>query len=179
MINRNFVKKINTIILVFLFMGLSFINLTAGEDFAKKVKLPKNMANRSMWETVVKNWKVPSKGEVGLPAYPGSFIIGVKGMSHMTANGKKYTTLPNIVLATTAEQKKVLKFYQEKLKDWHYKNDMDMFEVFWKGKGKFNSLDITQTATMVNIILMKANIPYTEYMPDAKTVITIVYKPIK
>ena len=132
-----------------------------------------------MWETVVNNWKVPTKDEVGLPAYPGSVIVGLKEMSHMTANNKKYTTLPTIVLATTADQKNVMNFYKKELKDWHYKNDMGMFDVFWTGPVKFNSMDIRQTTQIPNIIIMKANRPYTEYKPDAKTVITIVYKATK
>ncbi len=173
------VKKLNVMILSILFMGFFFINLSANDSFAPKVKLPGNMENRSMWAKVIKDWKVPSKSEVGISAYPGAFIVGLKGVSHMTANGIKYNTLPAIVLATTIGQKKVTEFYKEKLNKWRYMNDMDMFDVFWNNSGKFNSLDIRQTATMPNIIIMEAGLPYTEYMPNAKTVITIVYKTVK
>jgi len=173
------VKILNVMILSILFMGFFFINLSAGDSFAPKVKLPAKMENRAMWKKVVNDWKVPSLSEVGIPAYPGTFIVGLKGKNHMTANGKKYITLPTIVLATKIEMKKVTEFYKEKLKKWRYMNDMDMFDVFWNSSGKFNSLDIRQTATMPNIIIMKAGLPYTEYMPDAKTVITIVYKSVK
>ncbi len=155
--------------------GITSPDLVAGEKFAPKVKLPSNMNDRALWAPVVKNWKVPSKSEVGIPAYEGSFIVSLKVASHMTANGVKYNTLPTIILATTDDPAKVTAFYKVKLKDWKYKNDWKMFDVFWKDGKKFNSMDIRDNATRPNIIIQKAGIPYLEYMPKAKSVITIVY----
>jgi len=172
---KKIVTMFNFIIIGILLTAITSPGLVAGEEFAPKVKLPNKMENRAMWETVVKSWKVPSKADVGLPSYEGSVIVALKEASHMTANGVKYNTLPTIVLATTDEPAKVTAFYKLKLKDWKYKNDWKMFDVFWKGSGKFNSMDIRDTSTQPNVIIQEAGIPYLDYMPGAKSTITIVY----
>jgi hypothetical protein len=97
----------------------------------------------------------------------------------MEANGEKMDTLPAITLATMDEPAKVTAFYKEKLADWKYKNQMSMFDIFWTGKDEFNNMDITEAATIPNLIIMKAFSAQTDFLPGAKTAITIVYKPVK
>jgi hypothetical protein len=151
----------------------------ADESFAPKVDLPKKMANRQMWLDMIKQWEIPSKETVGLPAYPGAVIVAFAGASEMTANDVKYKTLPSLTLSTLDEPEKVVAFYKDKLKDWNYDRQFDMFDIFWKGPDDFNHLDIRQTATMPNVIVFKSSPKLNEFMPDAKTQITIVFEPVK
>jgi hypothetical protein len=165
--------------LLFVSLGLSVTTAFADEPFAPKVNLPKKLENRDIWENMVKNWVVPGKQEVGIPAYPGSVIVALKDKSWMEANGEKMDTLPAITLATSDEMAKITAFYKEKLKDWKYKNQMGMFDIFWTGKDKFNNMDITEAATIPNLSIMEAISAQTDFVTDAKTAITIVYKPVK
>jgi len=179
MLKINFVRNLIVMIMVIFLMNISVVNLNAAEEYAPRVKVPSNMENRSWFVNVIKKWELPTQAEVGFPAYPGSIVVSFKAKSQMDMNGKMYNTLPTLILATKDPQSKVLAFYKEKLKSWSYKNSFGMFDVFWKGKEKFNNLDMRQSTQIPNVILMKANVPYTEFMPNAKTTISIVYKSAK
>lgn len=178
---RNFTKKQSLLIGICLIMamGLTVLTALASEPFAPKVDLPKNLENRDMWVNVIKSWVVPSKEEVGIPAYPGSVIVALKDKSWMEANGEKMDTLPAITLATKDEPAKVTAFYKENLADWKYKNQMNMFDIFWTGKDEFNNMDITEAAIIPNLVVMEAFSAQTDFLPGAKTAITIVYTPVK
>lgn len=160
-------------------MGLTHSTALASEPFAPKVVLPKNLENRDMWVNLVNQWVVPSKEEVGIPAYPGSVIVALKNKSWMEANGVRMDTLPAITLATEDDPAKVTAFYKEKLAGWKYKNQMNMFDIFWTGKDEFNNMDVTDSATTPNLVVMEAFSAQTDFLPDAKTAITIVYKSTK
>jgi hypothetical protein len=54
-----------------------------------------------------------------------------------------------------------------------------MFDVFWTGREKFNSLDIREGMTTPNINIMESTPQTNEFMPEAKTKITIVFKPVE
>ncbi len=161
-------------------MGLSVLTALASEPFAPKVDLPKNLENRDMWANLVEQWVVPSKEEVGIPAYPGAVIVALKDeKGWMEANGEKMDMLPAITLATKDEPAEVTAFYKEKLADWKHKNQMNMFDIFWTGKDDFNNMDVTESATTPNLVIMAAFSAQTDFLPGAKTAITIVYKPVK
>jgi len=97
----------------------------------------------------------------------------------MMANDVTYSTLPALTLSTLDEPEKVAAFYKEKLKDWKYDIQFDMFDTFWQGPDHFNHLDIRQTATLPNVIVFPSSPKLNEFMPEAKTQITIVFKPNK
>ena len=160
------------------FVLTSLVSMAA-ESFAPKVNPPKKMANRAMWVQMIDQWDIPSKETVGLPAFPGAVIVAYKGASEMTANGVKYDTLPSLALSTMDEPTKVAAFYKEKLKDWKYERTFGMFDVFWTGREEFNSLDIREGMTTPNITIMESTPQTNEFMPEAKTKITIVFKPVK
>lgn len=177
------IQKKNKIFLIvalslFTFVLTSLVSI-ADEPFAPKVNPPKDMANRAMWVKMIEQWDIPSKDTVGLPAYPGAVIVAYKGASEMIANDVKYETLPLLVLSTMDEPAKVAVFYKEKLKEWKYKREFDMFDVFWTGRDEFNNLDIRETMTIPNIIIMESTAQTNEFMPEARTKITIVFKPVK
>ena len=132
-----------------------------------------------MWIKMIENWDIPGKSEVGIPAYPGAYVVGFMPASEMTANGVKSKTFPTIVLATSDDKATVTAFYKEQLKGWKYKNMMDMFEIFWTGRDEFNSMDMEQATSTRNINIADALQPHKDFMPEAKTSISIVYKPGK
>ena len=174
-------QKTNKIFVVvalsqFAFVLTSLVSI-ADESFAPKVNPPKNLSNRTMWVQMIEQWDIPSKDTVGLPAYPGAVIVAYKEAAEMTANDVKYETLPQLVLSTMDEPGKVAMFYKEKLKDWKYKREFDMFDVFWTGRDEFNNLDIRESMTIPNISIMESTAQTNEFMPEAKTKITIVFKP--
>jgi hypothetical protein len=160
-------------------MGLAVLTALASEPFAPKVDLPKNLENREMWVNLVQQWVVPSKEEVGIPAYPGAVIVALKDKSWMEVNGEKSDTLPAITLATMDEPAVVTAFYKDNLSGWKHKNQMDMFDIFWTGKDEFNNMDMTEAATTPNLVIMQAFSAQTDFLPGAKTAITIVYSPEK
>ncbi len=173
-------NKVFLIISLFLFVFCMTHSVAfADEPFAPKVNPSKKMANRQMYINLVKQWKVPGKNTVGLPPYPGAHIVALLESVEMTANDKKITSLPSMTLATVDEPAKVTAFYKDKLKDWKYKNSFDMFDIFWKGPDDFNNMDITQASTLPNVVIFESIPSQVDMMPEAKTLITIVYEPVK
>ena len=164
-------------LLSILFLVSPFFTVIGEEPFAPKVNLPKNLDNREMWVNLVKSWKVPGKSEVGVPAYPGSVIVSLGQVTEMDSNGEKIKPFPSLILATSDEPAKVTAFYKENLNDWKYMNQFDMMDIFWTGRDKFNSMNMDEAMTTENIIIMKAISAQTDFFPEAKTAITIVYKP--
>lgn len=160
-------------------MLLGHSTILAEEPFAPKIVLPEKMENRKNWVYLVESWNVPSQEEVGLPLYPGAFIVALMDSSTMVMNDDTIKTLPSMTLATTAEQAEVVSFYKEKLKDWKYKNSFDMFDIFWNGPDEFNNIDMTQGMTIPNLVVFESTDGEPNFMPEAKTTITIVYKPNK
>ena len=84
-----------------------------------------------------------------------------------------------MTLATVDEPAKVAAFYKEKLKDWKYKNSFDMFDIFWKGPDDFDNFDVTQSSIIPNVVIFESMPSQSDMMPEAKTLITIVYEPVK
>lgn len=164
--------------LVLLMAGSFFQGIAWADEFAPKVTIPKKMENRDFWVNQINSWKIPSKEDVGIPAYPGALIVQFMEASTMTSNDKKLETLPIIVLETEDEQSKVAAFYKEKLADWKYENKFEMFDVFWTGDGEFNFMDIDQAATRPNVQLQNPVDP-NRLMPTSKTRIQIIYRPNK
>ena len=147
------------------------------DPFAPTVEPPEKIENREMWLNMIKKWKVPDKGTVGIPAYPGACIIHVQGHSTMRVNNKKIRTLPVITLATVDQPEKVVSFYKENLKGWNYSNDY-MSHAFWKEDGHFDPLDIRKTSIIPNLIIYDVSEDMPEVLiPDARSRIKIVYEP--
>jgi len=175
-------KLSRTLLLAVLLLGISLLSSTTilAEDlFAPKINLPEKIDNRDNWVDLVESWTVPSKEEVGIPAYPGSFIVALMDAQAMVVNDDTIMALPSITLAVIDEQAKVVDFYKEELKDWKYKNSFGMFDVFWLGPDDFNNMDMNQGMTIPNLVVFESTDGEPNFMPEAKTAITIVYKPSK
>jgi hypothetical protein len=169
---------LTVLVLLFIIVFNSAL-VVAEEPFAPKITLPEKIENRDNWVNLVESWTVPSKEKVGIPAYPGAFIVALMDSGPMEVNDDTIMTLPSITLATEDEQAKVVSFYKEKLKEWKYKNSFDMFDIFWDGPDEFNNMDMTQGMTIPNLVVFGSTDGEPNFMPEAKTAITIVYKPKK
>lgn len=149
------------------------------DPFAPLVEPPENIENREMWLKMIDQWKVPGKGTVGIPAYPGAYIVQVQEASGMTVNNKIIITLPMITLATVDQPEKVVNFYKEKLKGWNFSNDF-MSRAFWKDDDRFDPLDLRKTSSTPNLIIYDISEDMPEVlMPKARSRIKIAYKPKK
>lgn len=160
-------------------LSFSSTTIIAEDLFASKINLPEGIENRDGWVKLVESWTVPSKEEVGIPAYPGAFIVALMEAQAMVMNDDTIMALPSITLATEDEQSKVVSFYKEKLKEWKYKNSFGMFDIFWIGPDDFNNMDMNQGMTIPNIAVFESTEGEPNFMPEAKTAITIVYNPEK
>ncbi len=153
----------------------------AGEPYAPKVAVPKNVKPNSleyMSVYMVQSAKVPEKAKVEVPPYPGAYVIQTKGKSKMEVNGKELTCLHYIKLITMDEVKKVVAFYKDKLKGYRFLSEFGgSIQVYWKGKEKFNPIDMRDTCTTPNVFIGKAKGMWDELMKGAKTTIEITYIP--
>ena len=167
------------VLLLFTVLTLSFgaSIVIAGDPFAPKINVPEDIDNRDMWVQMANSWEVPSKAAVGFPAYPGSFIVALAPAGTVISNDDTLKTLPSLTLVTEDEQAKVVAFYKDALKDWKYKNSYDMFDIFWIGPDDFNNMDVSQAMTIPNLVVFESITGEPNFMPEAKTAITIVYEP--
>ena len=84
-------------------------------------------------EINARKYPVPSKTEVGIPAYPGAFISSVSAPRQDTIEYKK-EVLPFVILVSTDTPSKVISFYKKVLtkdKGWNYSEE---YKTFVKGK---------------------------------------------
>ena len=165
------------IFVFFAVCGLGSREYFADAPFAPTVELPGNMENRDMWLDMIDKWVVPTKGEVGIPAFPNAYIIQVRKASTMKVGNKTIKTLPVITLATVDQPEKVVNFYREKLKGWDYGNDL-MTRAFWEKDGHFDPLDPRKTSTVPNVIIydISGDMPEVS-MPKARSRIKVTYIP--
>ena len=168
-----------TITLIFIILMISFTTIIAEEAFAPKIQIPEGIENHQYLVMQVESWKVPDKDVIGIPAYPGAFIVAMMDGQVMEVNDDTITTFPSLTIATSDDKAKVTAFYKEHLKDWKYKNAFEMFDIFWIGVDEFNNMDMTQAMTTENLVVFDAMEGEPNFMPEAKTAITIVYKPKK
>jgi len=147
------------------------------DPFAPTVEPPRNIENRGMWLDMIGKWDIPTRGEVGIPAFPNAYIIQVQQASTMQVDDKTIKTLPVITLATVDQPEKVVNFYREKLKGWNYSNDF-MTRAFWEQDSSFDPLDPRKTATVPNVIIYDIGDDMPEVLlPKARSRIKITYIP--
>ncbi len=76
-----------------------------------------------------RTYPVPTKDEVGIPAYPGAVISSVSAPRTDTLEYKR-EILPFVTLVSTHNPSKVISFYQRNLKSsmgWNYNADLRTF----------------------------------------------------
>ena len=173
--------KVLAAVLVALSVLLGSVASHAGEPYAPKVKVPSGIKEDSpaYFSVMAVNAAiVPDKAAVGVPPYPGAKVIMTSSGMVMASNNDKLTCLNAIQLLTTDAPDKVIAFYKKRLKDYRFKSRYGgIINVFWKGAEKFNSADITQVCKTPNISITSES--GNELMPEAKTMMEIVYEPGK
>lgn len=152
----------------------------AGEPYAPKVDVPKNVGPESQMSAMIINAaQVPDKSAVEIPPYPGARVFQTRQAGEMTANDKKIKTLPYIKLLSTDPQDKIVAWYKKQLKGYTAEDVFGTGWMLWKQKGKFNALDIRDTMTHQNVYISKAiaAFGYDKDMKGTKSVIEITYEP--
>jgi len=149
------------------------------EPFAPKVVPPagiKASSPEAFGAKLLAAAKVPDRGAVPVPPYPGAKLINARDDISMEANGEKVECMPYIKLYTPDAADKVEAFYRKELKDYQFKSEFGgMIRLFWTGAPDLNPLDVTRMCTTPNVSIGAA-------MPDAlapgaKTTIEITYRP--
>lgn len=148
-----------------------------GEAFAPKVPVPsgiKEGSPESMDEMIIQSSVVPDRSAVGVPPYPGAKIFQARGTMKMEVNDETVSCLPYIKLYTTDPKEKVVAFYKDKIKDFHFKSQFGgLVNLFWMGPDKINAMDMTQLCSTPNVSITDGSL---DLMSGSKTVIEITYK---
>jgi len=164
-------KHITIAVAIFLFLS----GVATAEPYADKIEITSKTS--PMNQMVIKASKVPDRSAVGIPCYPGAKILQTKDVSEVEMNGQKYKTLAYIKLLSTDPVDKIAAWYKEQLKGYTYE-DLFGMPVFWKGKGKFNGLDMRQRMTIQNVGLSEPipEMGYDKDMKGVQSVIEITYE---
>jgi hypothetical protein len=98
-------------------------------QYAPWAKLSSDAPN----EIAARKYPVPTRDEVGIPAYPGAVISSVSAPREDTLEFKK-EVLPFVTLVSKDNPEQVISYYKRKLTKadgWNYKEE---FKTFVKGK---------------------------------------------
>lgn len=157
--------------------GLVWLEITVGHaaPFAPLIELPEDISSSDisfLQAQTVKNSVVPSKEEVGLPAYPGAKILFTQSGSTTTINGINTQTPNRVFLGSTASSDKVIEYYANALEGWSQvrENDSTIFVAESDMKNPLEDLTIEK-------IIITADDPPRNLMPEAQTNIDIYYNP--
>lgn len=175
-------KRLYVMVMITIFLFGVVFSVFAGDPYAPKADVPKNVSQddpQMMSIMMINAAKVPERSAVEIPPYQGARVFQTKDASEMTMNNKKYKTLPYIKLLSIDPPEKIVAWYKEQLKGYTYEDVFGSSWVFWKGKGKFNGLDMRQRTTIQNVTISKAiaAMGYDKDMKGTKSVIEVTYEP--
>ena len=126
-------NKINSLLaVVFIISGFTF-QTSAQSPFAPWAKLSSDAPN----DIPAREYPVPTKDEVGIPAYPSAVISSVSAPSTDTVKYKQ-EVFPFVNLVTIDTPENVINFYKRNLtegKGWNYSEELRTFV-----KGPVNSV---------------------------------------
>mgnify|MGYP005843325123 CR=1 FL=1 len=154
---------------------LSVSGVAAAAPYADKIEVTSITSPIS--KMIIKAAKVPDRSSVGIPCYPGAKIFQTRDKGEVEINGQRHKTLAYIKLLSTDPVDKIVAWYKEQLKEYTYEDAFGM-SVFWKGKGKFNGLDMRQRMTIQNVGISPAidAMGYDKDMKGARSVIETTYE---
>lgn len=143
--------------------------------FAPLVDLPDDISSSKISfleaQTVQKS-VIPSKEDVGVPAYPDAKILFTQTGNKANVNGRQ-TALPDqVFLGTTAPFNTVVEFYKEHLKAWNF-NEEDGSVIFFEE----NATTVPAEDPTLQKILLSPDDDTRNLMPEAQTTIHIHYYP--
>lgn len=158
-------------------IGFSLGSLAVAEPYAEVANPPSKESDfYGLWEMRLSKIQVPDDSRVGVPPYSGAIIIGVINPGEPDEAGPRNTA--KITLLTTDGRQKVAAFYQQALQGWKQgggqKNTYFWTEsdVFALGPVAYRDIPSVVISDMGPMNFMEKAL-----MPDAKSMITIIYKP--
>ncbi len=119
--------------------------------------------------------KIPERGGVAQPPYPGAVVVQAMGPSTGSSNGVEFTSLPLLRLVTTDDAETVAKFYKEALSGWSHARFFGN-DYYFEGSGEFNPLSNSGVETPNVGVLDISYAPSYHAMPEAKTEIYVYYR---
>jgi hypothetical protein len=117
----NYLLKISILVFVILFTSSVYAQTPCAPWIKLSKTAPKNLTSRS--------YTVPTKGEVGIPIYPGSYLTSLSAPRADTLEFEN-SILPFINLVTKDQPSKVISFYKNKLtkaNGWNYSEEYKTF----------------------------------------------------
>lgn len=152
---------------------------TPADAYAPRLPIPGDLPDDPGAELMVMAMRsvvIPSKSEVGVPAYPGARIMSTMAASTMTVNGEEIETMPALAMLSEDEIADVVKFYMENLEGWHQKEFFGNY-MFWDGPADANPLDISLPYPLVGIMALDESSSEAAFWPGVKTRVDIRYRP--
>jgi hypothetical protein len=160
-----------TIFIVFTFLGAAM-----AEPFAALVDIPaeleKGKSGFMSDVSAAQNSKgrIPSREEVGIPAYPGAKILFVQLENRMQENGAWIDLPKRIFMGTPDTSQQVVEFYKKNLIGWEY-GEFYKIPTFYKKEGEFKPMEDMITPRIVIAPEFRPR----AIMPLSKTTIDIYY----
>jgi len=117
----NYFLKISILVFLMLFTSSVYAQTPSAPWIKLSKSAPKNITSRS--------YTVPTKGEVGIPIYPGAYLTSLTAPRADTLKFEK-SILPFINLVTKDQPSKVISFYKSKLTKadgWNYSEEYKTF----------------------------------------------------
>lgn len=151
--------------------------LAMAEPFARTADLPDESSEfYELWKMKLADVRVPDRAEVPVPAYSKARVIRVLRVGDPDDAGPRKT--PKIVMLSTDGRTKVAAFYRKSLHGWKEGGDK-IRNWFWKDSENFAIGPVAYRDIPSVVISDLGAMDFMErsLMPDAKAVITIVYKP--
>jgi hypothetical protein len=149
------------------------------DAYAPKLPVPEDVPDDPGAKMLVMAMRwvtVPSKSEVGVPAYPGARVMSTMAAQKMTVNDEETKMMPGLALLSEDEISDVVEFYTQKLKGWQQKEFFGSY-MFWDGPADANPLDITLPYPLVGIVPLAESGSEKALWPSVKTRIDIRYRP--
>jgi hypothetical protein len=145
--------------------------------YAPKASVPANAGNDPFLRLEINSLsaaRVPTRGEVEAPPYPGAVIIRTEPARQLTEpDGASYESLPTVVLVSSDRPGVVIDYYARRLNTWNH-NEIEGSHYFWLGAEQFNPLAASgQTQPSVQILPAGS----ISLVPGAQTEIRVRYRP--
>lgn len=139
--------------------------LRAGEPLAPKAELPPWVDGGAPTAIALEMLDVPTKEEVGVPAYPGSRVIKTK----------EGVELARVDLISPDPPETISAWYAEHLEGWKHK-EIGGVSYFWKGDGEFDPQDPAAGRKLVPIVAVTQPRSFAQTWRDTKGEIFIQYR---
>jgi hypothetical protein len=148
------------------------------DAYAAKLPIPEEVPDgpgAELGVSMLESAKVPSKSEVGVPAYPGARVMSTMGATAMTVNDERVETLPAMAMLSTDETARVVEFYRGELSGWRHKEFMGS-HWFWDGPADHDPMDFTAPYPSVAIMGIDGDDDLALMWPGIRTRIDIKYR---